>query len=278
MRRLLLVVLPLFLACAAAAGEERIPIFDAHLHYNSPDWSVVTPEAVVRTLDAARVRGALVSSTPDDGSVRLLEHAPNRFVAELRPYRGSIGGFDWHSDPAVPAYVEERLKLGVHRGIGEIHLYTVAAASGPSARAVLEIARRRGLWLHIHAPAAALRAYLGDNPGVRVIWAHAGMSDPPAVIGQVMDDYPDLVGELSFREDDIAGEGNIVPAWRDLLTRYSGRSLVGSDTYITERWLGYGSLVDAHRWWLRALPREVAEAIAWKNAVRLFDLTEMKGQ
>lgn len=271
MRRLLLALL-LMLAAGAAAADERLPIFDAHVHYSAPDWGSVTPAEVVRRMDEAGVRWALVSSTPDDGTIRLHEHAPARFVPELRPYHGEIRSHNWFAAPEVPGYVEERLKLGVHKGIGEFHLLTVEAASGASARKMLEIAAARGLWLHIHCTAQALRAYLADRPNVKVLWAHAGMTDPPAVVGALLDAFPNVVTELSFRADDIYGEGPVHPGWREIFLRHPGRFLIGTDTYITERWAAYGSLVDAHRWWLKALPREVAEAIAWRNALRLFDL------
>lgn len=275
MKRILLAWLLTTLALATAgAADGRLPIFDAHVHYSAPDWGTVSPEEVVRRMDAAGVRWSLVSSTPDDGTIRLHGHAPGRFVPELRPYKGEVRSHNWFASPGVPAYLEARLTLGVHKGIGEFHLLTVEAAHGPSARKVLEMAAARGLWLHIHCPAQALRAYLADAPKVKVLWAHAGMSDPPEVVGRLLDDFPDVVTELSFRADEIYGDGPIAPAWRDLLTRHAGRFLIGTDTYITERWAAYGSLVDAHRAYLAALPREVAEAIAWRNAIRLFGLKE----
>ncbi len=46
--------------------------------------------------------------------------------------------------------------------------------------------------------------------------------------------------------------------------------MIGSDTYINERWDGYQSLIDEHRNWLGQLPRAAAEAIAYGNATRLF--------
>ena len=41
-------------------------------------------------------------------------------------------------------------------------------------------------------------------------------------------------------------------------------------TYLSSRWDLYGELIDEHRRWLVQLPRDVAEAIAFRNAVRHF--------
>ena len=121
MRRLLLSTCLLVLGTAAHAAAE-FPIFDAHVHYSRPDWDVYSPERALAILTAAGVRRAIVSSTPDDGTLKLYEKAPKTVVPFLRPYRTRDDMGKWHSDPGVQAYVEERLKRGVYRGIGEFHL------------------------------------------------------------------------------------------------------------------------------------------------------------
>src|SRR5438132_13662911 len=92
----------------ATAQAQELPIFDAHIHYSRPDWQVFTPERILAILDRAGVQRALVSSTPDDGTLQLYAAAPQRIVPFLRPSRipGEMGS--WPSDPAVQAYVEAR--------------------------------------------------------------------------------------------------------------------------------------------------------------------------
>jgi hypothetical protein len=56
--------------------------------------------------------------------------------------------------------------------------------------------------------------------------------------------------------------------WAHFL-RHPGRLLVGSDTWVTSQW---GRLPEIHagiRAWLRQLPPDVAEQLAFKNAARL---------
>src|SRR5215510_5885879 len=71
----------------ATAQAQELPIFDAHIHYSRPDWQVFTPERILAILDQAGVQRALVSSTPDDGTLQLYAAAPQRIVPFLRPYR-----------------------------------------------------------------------------------------------------------------------------------------------------------------------------------------------
>ena len=77
----------------ATAQAQELPIFDAHIHYSRPDWQVFTPERILAILDQAGVQRALVSSTPDDGTLQLYAAAPaahRPFPAPL-PYTGRYG-------------------------------------------------------------------------------------------------------------------------------------------------------------------------------------------
>jgi hypothetical protein len=67
----LLLLAALFWGGAAPSCAQDLPIFDAHIHYSQPDWAVLTPDQVLAILDRAGVRHALVSSTPDDGTLQL---------------------------------------------------------------------------------------------------------------------------------------------------------------------------------------------------------------
>ncbi|MGZ9136279.1 MAG: hypothetical protein ACXW4K_02330 [Candidatus Deferrimicrobiaceae bacterium] len=54
----------------ATRTESDLPLFDAHVYYNREAWEVLPPEAGITILDRAGVARALVSSTPDDGTLR----------------------------------------------------------------------------------------------------------------------------------------------------------------------------------------------------------------
>ena len=48
--------------------------------------------------------------------------------------------------------------------------------------------------------------------------------------------------------------------------------MIGSDTYVNAQWRRYGDILAFDRNWLAQLPRAIAEAIAFRNAARVFDL------
>src|SRR5690242_9564113 len=99
-------VIALLLTATPAAAQ--LPIFDAHIHYSRPDWTTYTPERALSILAQAGIRRAIVSSTPDDGTLMLYDRAPAGIVPFLRPYRTREDMGSWPRDPAVAAYVEER--------------------------------------------------------------------------------------------------------------------------------------------------------------------------
>jgi len=253
---------------AATPAAAQFPIFDAHIHYSRPDWDVYTPERVLSILAAAGVRRAIVSSTPDDGTLKLYEKAPKGIVPFLRPYRTRDDMGSWHSDPGVQAYVEERLKRGIYRGIGEFHLGAVAAGA-PTVRRIAELAADRDVFLQTHVDDVTIEKLLTLYPKVRFLWAHAGMSASAPTVGRLLDRFPKLWVELALRTD-VALGGTLDPAWRAVFVKYPDRFMVGTDTWVTSRW---EIVRDYHREvqvWLAQLPRDVAEAIAWKNGERLF--------
>lgn len=260
------------LLAAAARAETRLPIFDTHVHYSQPVWQTFPPKAVAELFDKAGVARALVSSTPDDGSLMLHRADPGRFAPELRPYHGAVTPSNWFNDAEVIGYLEQRLKAGggAYLGIGEFHLFDVKYVATPPVRRVVELAVERGILLHVHSDAAVIRALFALDPKVRILWAHAGMSEPADVVGDMLDRYAALCTEVSYRAGDIAPGGTLAPAWRAVLIRHHDRFMIGTDTHAPGRWASYPDLIEAHRQWLTQLPREVAEAIAWRNAVRVF--------
>jgi predicted TIM-barrel fold metal-dependent hydrolase len=122
----------------------------------------------------------------------------------------------------------------------------------------------------VHSGAAPVSALFAINPKVKILWAHAGFSAPPVVVGELLDRYAQLWTEVSYRAEDIAPNGDLDPAWEALLLRHSDRFMIGTDTWTAWRWPLYVGLIQQHRAWLRQLPNDVAEKIAHRNAARLF--------
>ena len=89
-------------------------------------------------------------------------------------------------------------------------------------------------------------------------------------MGALLDRYPTLWVDLAIRNGDVAPGGTLDPAWRAVFLRHPDRFLAGTDTWVTSRWEALPGSVSEVRAYLRQLPPDVAEKIAYKNAERLF--------
>jgi hypothetical protein len=205
---------------------------------------------------------ALVSSSSDEGTQKLYAEAPDLIIPELRPYRKNGETSSWFHDESILAYVEERLKQHRYVAIGEFH------ASGADAdlsivRRIVLLAKQHGLMLHAHADANAVERLFRQDPAARIIWAHAGY-EPPLRVREMLRRYKHLWVELSSRSD-LAPNGRLTTEWRTVLLEFPARFMIGTDTSVPESWNGISSNATFVRTWLKDLPGEVAEQIAYKN-------------
>jgi len=255
---------------AGQAGSYDGPIFDAHVHYDEWNWDKVPIQDVLSKWKAAGVTRSLVSSTPDKGTLKLLEAAPGRVVPFFRPYRKFTHKGSWYKRPELIPHTEASLDTGVYAGLGEIHVIWPEHIHTPTVHRHLEIAMDRGMYIQPHLDADALEELLKTWPGMKIIWAHAGYDASAQTVGAIMDTYPSVMADLSLRAQDLRNERGLDPAWRDLMVRHADRFMVGTDTFRDRDWFEYEALVADHRMWLSYLPRGIAEKIAYKNAYEIF--------
>jgi len=267
--RFLIVTCLLGLLGLPAMAQELL-IFDAHIHYSQPDWAVYSPEAILSLFDKAGVRWAMVSSTPDEGTIRLYEKAPTRIVPVLRPYRTRADMGTWTTDASILPYVLERLKRGIYKGLGEFHL-SASQANDPVVKELAVLAQRQGLFLYAHTDAAGIQELLRLYPQVRWLWAHAGLGEPFDVVARVMNRHPTLMTELSLKSE-VAPGGTLDPRWKQILLRYQDRFMIGTDTWVTSQWDRYVAIQTDVRGWLSQLPPDVALKLAHGNAQRFVGL------
>lgn len=281
--KILILIVTALAAChcaiADAKGEHdyigheiaELPIFDAHMHYNDRAWDPVPPEAVLELMDDSGVAMALVSSTPDEGTLTLLHFAPNRIVPELRPYHGEVDSTNWTRLPGMFEYLSKRLAIHPHEGIGEFHLHEVDAEDENLLRRIAAIAIERDLLIHVHSDKGPVDLLYEMEPDLRIIWAHAGMIEPAKVVEAMMARYESLYADTSYRESDIMNEdGTIDDDWRRVIERFPDRFMIGSDTWANSQWAEYRDLMKINRKWLSQFSRSIAESVAYKNAERLF--------
>lgn len=250
--------------------QQILPIFDAHLHYNWEPEPHLPLERVLALFRENTVTGILATSRPNDGS-RALHEAQSKelwVVPFIRPYRIWPDIQTWMSDPQTEELIATEFRRGYYRGIGEFHLIG-RAAEAPQVSKTIEFAVQQDLYLHAHADDEALEILYRHNPEAKIIWAHTGFFTEPAKVEAYLQRYPNLWCELSYRHGITEG-GKLTAEWRRLFEKYPERFLVGSDTWASQRWDEYGNIMAAYREWLKQLPDEVAEKIAFRNAERLF--------
>lgn len=259
---------------APAFAVEPLPVFDAHMHYNIEARESYPTAKVLEIFRQNNVRGILGNSRPNEGTELLLSAAPASLavVPFIRVYRDRADYGTWHRNPEIVAMIEREFTQGKMagkvRGIGEFHLYGDEAKSKEFAQ-IVAFAQKHNLWLHAHSDEAALEHIFRLAPKAKVIWAHTGFSVATDRVAALMRKYPDLMGELSYRND-ITDGGKLATRWRALFTEHPDRFLLGSDCWVTERWGQYGEIMDYYQRWLAELPRAVALKIAYGNGERIF--------
>ena len=252
-------------------GVNDLPLFDAHIHYKQPAWEAYPVESVIELMNNNGVAMALVSSTPDEGTIRLWEYAPNRIVPELRPYHGNAGSTNWTKAQGMEEYLKGRLEKYPHEGIGEFHIHSLDPSDWKLLKAITQMAKERNILLHVHSGADPIKLLYKLEPSSKIIWAHLGLSTPVDTVYETMKTFPDLHADTSYRESDILdSNGHIDPKWKQIVIEFQDRLMMGTDTWVNSQWDNYSGLIAENRLWLSKFPKMIAEKIAYKNAEKLF--------
>lgn len=201
-----------FIMSCTSKAEERMPLFDAHLHYNAEAREPYPLGHVLELFRKNRITGILANSRPNDGT-RDLYGARSRelwVVPFIRPYIVRPDRYTWFNDPNIFSLVESEEKRGYYQGIGEFHLFGDDARS-PWVRKTVDFAVRKGLLLHAHSDEKAVEILFSHNKNAKIIWAHTGFTTPPEMVEKFLEKYPGMWCELSYRYD-IAEGGKIKPS------------------------------------------------------------------
>lgn len=255
----------------AASAQQPIEIFDAHLHYNWEPKPYYQLDEVLALFKKHRVTGILATSRPNTGTHALMDAKADglQVVPFIRPYRIRADIQTWFNDPATLDLLREEFKRGYYRGVGEFHL-SGKSADTAIVKQTVDFAVANNLYLHAHANDEAVQILMRHNPAARIIWAHTGFGLSSERVAALLGKYPKLWGELSYRSGIVDSSGKLTPDWRALFEKYPDRFVLGSDTWISERWAGYGEIMATYRAWLAQLPPKLAAQIAHGNARALF--------
>ncbi len=271
----------------AYAADYTGPLFDAHLHYNDEAWNGQTgPHPVgdvLARIKRSGVKAIVANSRPNDGTKALVNAARGNtdltVVPFIRLYRNRADYDSWFKDETIYDMVVAEHARGAtvasgrveFRGIGEFHLYDSANANGTVAKKLMQFAAKNKLAVLAHVDDTAIDLLMAHAPEARLIWAHTGIGGAPAArVDDLFKKYPQLMGELSYRPGLTCEGGKLCAEWRTLLLKYPTRFMIGSDTWVNQRWQYYEELMKGYRVWLGDLPPDVARKIGWSNGADLF--------
>jgi predicted TIM-barrel fold metal-dependent hydrolase len=267
------------------AAEYAGPLFDAHLHYNDEAQSPHPIPDVLSRMQRNGVRAIIANSRPNDGTKNLASakeqtaKAGVTVVSFIRLYRNRADYGNWFRDETIYQMVQDELAKGTasgaYRGIGEFHLYDSQNANGAVAAKLMKLAEEKNLAVLAHVDDVAIDLLMAHAPKktVKLIWAHTGIGGASSErVRALMKKYPSLMGELSYRPNLTGSDGKLTPEWRALVMEFPGRFMIGSDTWVNQRWLYYDDLMKGYRTWLGDLPAAVARQVAFENGYALFGL------
>ena len=272
----------------ADVEASSIPFADAHVHLNDPEMQL-------QLMEESGSRRAIVfwgrNSTNEKLVAWAREH-PGRFIpfASISPERAVYRKYWDDNDTSLLAVLEDDLKEGVVRGIGEISVTHFSGRGFPEAdysplhplmRGIMELAEHYGVPVNIHCEITRIREFeqlLRTYPDVTVIWAHGGYA-PYYIANRMIAEHPNLIYELSARtwrnhprspdytiwKDDV----QVWPRWLRLLEENSDRFLVGTDAShhdLRREQAKIASVVS----FLAQLSPETREAVAHGNFERLI--------
>ena len=284
----------LIAACTwTQAADYSGPLFDAHLHYNEEAWNGSagphSPADVLARMQRSGVKAINANSRPNDGTKALASLAQTKLagvtvVPFIRLYRNRADYDNWFRDETIYEMVLAEFARGVtgaqagpYKGIGEFHLYDSANANGPVAKKLMQFAEKNKLAVLSHVDDVAIDLLMAHAPKARLIWAHTGIGGVPvARVDALFARHPTLMGELSYRPGLTCEGGKLCSEWRALLLKYPDRFMIGSDTWVNQRWQYYEELMKGYRAWLGDLPPDTARKIGWSNGADLFGVKESK--
>ncbi len=271
----------------AQAADYTGPLLDAHLHYNDEAQAAHPLPDVLQRMQSNGVRAIVANSRPNDGTRSLAAakaettKAGVTVVPFIRLYRNRDDYSGWFRDETIYTMVQTELArvtaAGPYLGIGEFHLYDSANANGPVAKKLMALADDKQLAVLAHVDDVAIDLLMANTPSkgarTKLIWAHTGIGGASAQrVRALMQAYPQLMGELSYRPGLTGGDGKLSPEWRALVLDFPSRFMIGSDTWVNQRWQYYSELMQGYRTWLGDLPADVARKVAWDNGAKLFGL------
>jgi predicted TIM-barrel fold metal-dependent hydrolase len=285
------------------AFAQKVPIADVHMHVYGRGGS--QPAVLLPAIKRNNVRwGGGVGNYLDEMAAKLGENyigtaGQLEYFLIFRDY-GPSGLID-PENPLLLKLLEKAeigFEKGTVKGFGELHtdnhndlgskIARAIRADNPAMRKMFQLASRYDGFVQIHVESSPqalediLRLAL-DFPRANIVLSHCMPRSTPVQLAELFANRPNIYCEISATGPvhDVNGKGGRVftkdgidPRWKSLIVRFPDRFLLGTDPCcgLENR---YDDMVNELRnHFLPALPVELQEKIAFKNAVQLFRLKE----
>ena len=259
----------IFLVFPGLGLAENISIFDVHSHYKTEDAVEFSPDDVIRIMDENNISQMVIVGQPPERALDLYQQAPDRIIPLLGLYQSQLDKTSWMHDPLLPGIIENQLKNGEYKGIGEIHIFA-QDKDNANFRKILGLADKNKLPVLLHGDRSIIQQAFKWFPSLIIIWAHLGEDPNVKMLEQMLTKYPKLYFDTSVRDVLIIKDRKLLPEWKNLFMKYPDRFMVAIDTYYTPRWQRLDKVTGFIRKWLAGLPKEVTRKMAYENAEKLF--------
>ena len=293
MKKILLLSLFIFLAGSAGAtraAEELYtgPVADAHAHIGSK-FNDVEPSDIIALYKKAGVNkaGIFVSIKK---VAKLRKQFPENFIFFTDPYQDKRD--DYRLSERGLDKLSDMLNSGLVSGVGEFYVSLSSAPFNrkgieldlldPKQDKFLSILNSTGAVLHFHDErvAKSTEIIFQKYPRIKFILAHCGYLSAVR-LRELFKQNDNLFADLSLISNNHFARFKSNPPiainpsaeWKNLMIEFSSRLMVGSDIGATwKRMSRLPDVIEDYRKILGTLPKEAAEAIAYKNFERLFTI------
>ncbi len=282
----------LSLCCSIQVFANEMPLADVHVHYKWSQVEVTTPGQAIEAMQRNGVKLAVVFGTPPELVLDVKGNDKLRIVHFFQPYLQPFLKPNWFRNKKAPAEVENALKSGLYKGVGEIH---ISDGIGPRLddrvfNEVLSIAGRYSAPVSLHTNASSheyMYRVCSKHSRTTFLWAHAGglgAEEVASLLGKCRNVYVEFSARDPLKSIGpmVASEqGDLAEGWLAVMQRYPDRFMVGSDPIwpITEidswhtadtGWQRVDEVYAYHRQWLLKLPGALRTKVAYENARELF--------
>lgn len=210
-----------------------IPFIDAHVHLNDINMQL----GLMKTFQISQSVVFWGRSSTNETLLKAANKYPDKFIpfVSVSPERKKYRILWENNDPRLLYLLDEQLKTGLFKGIGELSVSHFPGFGFPESnfsptsqlmKGIMRLAEKYNVPVNVHSEITRIEEFsklLIEFKNVNVIWAHGGYT-PYFLAQRMINNHPNLTYELSAR------------TWLNH-PRSSDYTIFKSDTKIWNQWL-----------------------------------------